>query len=125
VWDGLARRSFDLGTTLGLSVGAWARSRTTGWELFAILTVVDRGELDDPSTQLPILDGGFDQTQLSLGVQHRFQPPDPPRPESGACGAGAVRPARPAADGSRVSPRRPGAARIARGRERSDHRPRG
>jgi len=79
VWDGLARRSFDLGTTLGLSVGGVGEIEDTGWELFAILTVVDRGELDDPSTQLPILDGGFDQTQLSLGVQHRFQPPDPAR----------------------------------------------
>jgi len=79
VWDGLAQRSFDIGTTMGLSVGGVAEIEDTGWELFAILTVVDRGELDDPSTQLPVLDGGFDQTQVSLGVQHRFDPPDPAR----------------------------------------------
>jgi len=104
VWDGLAQRSFDMGTTMGLSVGGVAEIEDTGWELFAILTVVDRGELEDPSTQLPVLDGGFDQTQVSLGVQHRFDPPRP-RAAPGAAAAAPRRPGRPrrAADGRRLS----------------------
>ena len=34
----------------------------------------DRGELDKPETTLPILDGGFDQLQLAIGVEYRFDP---------------------------------------------------
>ncbi|OJT21102.1 hypothetical protein BO221_29995 [Archangium sp. Cb G35] len=43
------------------------------WDLFAELIVNDRGELSEPTTTLPILDGGFDQTLLLLGVTRRFQ----------------------------------------------------
>ena len=42
------------------------------WTLSAIFTLVDRGELEHPETTLPILDGGFDQTQTTFGVLRRF-----------------------------------------------------
>jgi hypothetical protein len=42
------------------------------WDIYAACAVVDRGELDDAVTSLPILDGGFDQQQWIFGVLHRF-----------------------------------------------------
>lgn len=42
------------------------------WDLFAELQVVDRGDAAEPSTHLPVLDGGFDQRVLTLGVTRRF-----------------------------------------------------
>lgn len=42
------------------------------WDVWAAYTIVDRGEIDRPEPRLPMLLGGFDQRQLSLGVQHRF-----------------------------------------------------
>ena len=35
---------------------------------------LDRGELDKPETTQPILDGGFDQQQIAIGVEYRFDP---------------------------------------------------
>jgi hypothetical protein len=58
---------------LGFELGAVWRPRRSAWDLFVSLHVVDRGELEDETTMLPILDGGFDQRQLSLGVQYRFE----------------------------------------------------
>ncbi len=37
------------------------------WDLFVEYAVVDRGDRD-PATRLPVLDGGFDQRQVVLGV---------------------------------------------------------
>lgn len=52
------------------------------WDIFALVSVVDRGDLVEPQTTLPILDGGFDQTQLVVGLTRRFQrdkaPPNQP-----------------------------------------------
>ena len=74
---GSAERTLDVGTTLSLALGAILPVEDTGWDLFAVFAVIDRGELDDPNTQLPILDGGFDQTQLSAGVVRRIGETDP------------------------------------------------
>jgi len=52
---------------LDLRVGT-VLSLVREWDLFAEFAVVDRGDLGDPSTRLPILDGGFDQRQVILGV---------------------------------------------------------
>jgi len=38
------------------------------WDLFADFAVIDRGDLANPATRLPILDGGFDQKQILFGV---------------------------------------------------------
>ena len=45
------------------------------WDLFVDFAVIDRGELDDPATRLPILDGGFDQQpgHLRRHPPHRGQ----------------------------------------------------
>jgi hypothetical protein len=43
------------------------------WDFYAEFVVNDRGELDAPATLLPILDGGFDQTFLVLGLTRRFR----------------------------------------------------
>jgi hypothetical protein len=46
--------------------------------LFVDFAVIDRGELSDPSTRLPILDGGFDQRQVIFGVTRHIE--GKPRP---------------------------------------------
>jgi hypothetical protein len=43
------------------------------WDILVEFSVADRGELNHPTTTLPILDGGFDQTTLTLGLTRRWQ----------------------------------------------------
>lgn len=43
------------------------------WDLFAELAIVDRGDVADPATTLPILEGGFDQRHFVFGLMRRFQ----------------------------------------------------
>jgi hypothetical protein len=57
--DPRARLDFRIGGVISL---------VDNWDLFAELAVVDRGELTNPATRLPILDGGFDQRQAMFGV---------------------------------------------------------
>ncbi len=40
------------------------------WDIFGKLAIIDRGDLAMPATRLPILDGGFDQHQLVLGLTY-------------------------------------------------------
>jgi hypothetical protein len=42
------------------------------WDLFVDAAVITRGSIQDPATTLPILDGGFDQRQLVIGVTRHF-----------------------------------------------------
>ena len=65
-------RFMDPNVGLGLQVGGVMTPRRSNWDLFVIYSFLDRGDRDRPETTLPILDGGFDQRQLSIGVQHRF-----------------------------------------------------
>lgn len=44
------------------------------WDLYALYAIIDRGDLADPGTTLPLLDGGFDQRQYVFGVRYRFEP---------------------------------------------------
>jgi hypothetical protein len=62
--DPQPRLNFHLGTVLSL---------VPKWDLFIDLAVVDRGDLGSPATRLPILDGGFDQTQIIFGVTRRLE----------------------------------------------------
>jgi hypothetical protein len=62
---------------LNLEGGAALSLHSDGWNVYASYTIVDRGELDKPETTLPILDGGFDQHQVVIGVQYRFEPKPP------------------------------------------------
>ena len=41
-------------------------------DLFAEVSVLDRGDLDAPATTLPILGGGFDQNRFVFGFNRRF-----------------------------------------------------
>lgn len=45
------------------------------WDLFADFAVIDRGDLANPATRLPILDGGFDQRQIIFGVTRHIEAP--------------------------------------------------
>ena len=57
--DPQPRLDFHAGTVLSL---------VKEWDLFADFAVIDRGDLANPATRLPILDGGFDQKQIVFGV---------------------------------------------------------
>lgn len=59
---------------LSLEVGGAMSLHADGWNVYASYTIIDRGELDKPATTLPILDGGFDQQQIAIGVEYRFEP---------------------------------------------------
>ena len=42
------------------------------WDVYAEYAVLDRGDYTAPRTMLPILDGGFDQQQLTVGIVRHF-----------------------------------------------------
>ncbi len=65
------RLNFEIGCVL---------SYIDDWDLFAVFSVLDRGDAENPETTLPILDGGFDQQQLMIGVTRRFSSDDEQRP---------------------------------------------
>lgn len=61
-------------TRLDVEVGGvWSVGEHREWDLFAYYAWIDRGEASRPSTLLPVLDGGFDQHQVVLGVRRRFE----------------------------------------------------
>ena len=64
--DPQPRLDFRIGTVLSL---------VDKWDLFAELAIVDRGDMSDPTTRLPIIDGGFDQQQIMMGVTRHFDAP--------------------------------------------------
>jgi hypothetical protein len=67
--------AFDPTPQLDLQIGGvLSAGSRDDWDLFAYGAIVDRGELGDDATSLPILVGGFDQQQWVIGVQHRFGP---------------------------------------------------
>lgn len=43
------------------------------WNIFTKFVIADRGDLVDPNTTLPILNGGFDQKQWIFGLTRRFE----------------------------------------------------
>lgn len=61
----------DPQTRLNVNLGA-AYSFVESWDLYARFAVIDRGDEGLPETMLPILDGGFDQQQITFGVVHRW-----------------------------------------------------
>lgn len=64
--DPQPRLDFRVGTVLSLE---------RKWDLFVEFAVVDRGDIKDPATRLPILDGGFDQRQVIFGVTRHIDVP--------------------------------------------------
>jgi len=61
--DPQPRLDFRIGTVVSLNK----------WDLFAELSVVDRGDLSNPATRLPVIDGGFDQRQVLFGVTRHLE----------------------------------------------------
>jgi hypothetical protein len=43
------------------------------WDLFVDYAVIDRGDMTAMATRLPILDGGFDQRQIILGLNYHVK----------------------------------------------------
>lgn len=61
--DPQPRLDFRIGTVISLN----------RWDLFVEAAVVDRGDLSNPATRLPVLDGGFDQRQILFGVTRHLE----------------------------------------------------
>jgi hypothetical protein len=72
--DPQPRLDFHAGTVLSL---------VKEWDLYADFAVIDRGDLGNPVTRLPILDGGFDQKQIVFGVIRHIEGKQPTVGESG------------------------------------------
>lgn len=53
------------------------------WDLYIDVAVLDRGDAAQPATQLPILSGGFDQTQIIFGITRHFEVKKRPTYEHG------------------------------------------
>jgi hypothetical protein len=68
-------RELDPEPRLDLQAGGVIK--VDGWDLYAIYSLVDRGELARPETTLPILEGGFDQRELTFGLRYRFDASHP------------------------------------------------
>jgi hypothetical protein len=64
-------RSLDPQTRVGVAVGM-VLGVSKSVDLFAEVSVLDRGDLDAPTTTLPILGGGFDQNRFVFGFNRRF-----------------------------------------------------
>jgi hypothetical protein len=43
-----------------------------GWDLFTQYSILDRGDLPAPATSLPVLEGGFDQRHVVIGIIRRY-----------------------------------------------------
>lgn len=69
--DPTTKQSVDPQPRLDFRVGTVVSLEKT-WDLFAEFAVVDRGDMKDPTTRLPIMDGGFDQKQIIMGVTCHF-----------------------------------------------------
>jgi hypothetical protein len=63
--------AIDPSTRLDLTIGT-VYSAVRDWDLYAELTYRDRGTTKMPATILPIIDGGFDQRQIVVGITRRF-----------------------------------------------------
>ena len=61
--DSQTRVGMQLGMLLGVSKSL---------DLFLEYSILDRGDLEDPRTTLPILSGGFDQKRILFGFNRRF-----------------------------------------------------
>ena len=72
--DPQPRLDFHAGTVLSI---------VKEWDLFADFAVIDRGDVANPATRLPILDGGFDQKQIVFGVIRHIDGPKLPTYSTG------------------------------------------
>lgn len=59
-------------TRLDLTIGT-VYAVVKDWDIYVEAGIFDRGDAGHPETQLPILDGGFDQRTIVIGVTRRFE----------------------------------------------------
>jgi hypothetical protein len=69
--DPASGRALDPQTRVGVAFGMLL-GISKSIDLFLELSVLDRGDFDDPRTTLPILSGGFDQNRIVFGFNRRF-----------------------------------------------------
>jgi len=62
---------FDPQTRVDVSVGT-VYSVVDDWDVYLEASIVDRGDLGAPSTQLPILQGGSDQRVITFGLTRHY-----------------------------------------------------
>jgi hypothetical protein len=62
--DPQPRLDFRMGTVL---------AAVRKWDIYVDFAIVDRGDRGNPATQLPVLDGGFDQKQIIFGVTRHIE----------------------------------------------------
>jgi len=78
--DPVSGMALDPQPRLDIDIGNGVRL-SDDWDLTASLSIIDRGDLANSATRLPVLDGGFDQIQILVGVSRRFdskrEPGDP------------------------------------------------
>ena len=82
-WSGLdptTGMALDPQPRLDFHAGAVLAIEKT-WDLFADFAVIDRGDLANAATRLPILDGGFDQKQIIFGVTRHIAAPHHRNPD--------------------------------------------
>ena len=70
--DGRTGLELDPHTRLGVTMGSFARV-SKHWDLVVTVAWVDRGDAEKPETQLPVLDGGFDQVQFGVGLMTHWR----------------------------------------------------
>jgi hypothetical protein len=68
--DPVSGMALDPQPRLDLNLGT-AVQLADKWDLSIELSIIDRGDAAAPATRLPILDGGFDQIQLTVGISRR------------------------------------------------------
>ena len=64
--------ALDPATRLDLTVGT-VYAVVKDWDIYIEAGIFDRGDAGQRETQLPILDGGFDQRTIVIGVTRRFE----------------------------------------------------
>jgi hypothetical protein len=72
--DPISGMAIDPQPRLDLNIGN-AVKLADQWDFTVDLSIIDRGDLANSATRLPILDGGFDQIQLMFGVSRRIELP--------------------------------------------------
>lgn len=65
------RGGLDPQPRVNMHLGALA-AITNNVDLFLDFSILDRGDLEDGPTTLPILNGGFAQRQIVMGFMRRF-----------------------------------------------------
>lgn len=70
--DPASGQFLDSQTRVNVHVG-FVLAYIENWDIFGRFVVVDRGDLVDPATTLPILASGFDQNHIVFGLARRFE----------------------------------------------------